>query len=127
VRASSTVPVAKAMESRLSHAGTTPLNVLTVPFVGLNPTIPLNSAGTLPDPAVSVPMLKLTRLEDTETQEPDEDPPGIWWAEKGMSGIPCRLRHPVKPVASWSRFVFPIGIAPRDTRVATIVEEAVGM
>jgi hypothetical protein len=56
------------------HAGTTP-RVLSSPSDGLTPTMPLNAAGTRPDPAVSVPSAKLTIPAATATAEPELDPP----------------------------------------------------
>src|SRR3546814_793759 len=48
------------MQSSVRQAGTSPA-VLSSPGVGLIPTILLNAAGTLPDPAVSVPSAKAAR------------------------------------------------------------------
>ena len=44
-------------ESNERQAGTTPV-VVTIPRVGFRPTIPLQAAGTRPEPAVSVPRAK---------------------------------------------------------------------
>jgi hypothetical protein len=66
-----------AMQSRLRQAGVTPTKG-RVPRVGLNPTMPLNAAGTRPDPAVSVAREKETRPAPTWTTEPEEDPPDIY-------------------------------------------------
>ena len=46
------------MTSMVRHAGIKPV-VENQPFVGLRPTILLWPAGTRPDPAVSVPKLKV--------------------------------------------------------------------
>src|ERR1700710_538967 len=53
-RAGAIVRVNQLTQSKDGQAGNTPL-VETSPRVGLNPTIPLNAAGTRPLPAVSVP------------------------------------------------------------------------
>ena len=58
------------------QAGTTPLQEMS-PRVGLNPTISLNAAGTLPEPAVSVPKAKDASPQETAIAEPEEDPPLI--------------------------------------------------
>jgi hypothetical protein len=63
-------------QSRDLQAGTTP-RVLTTPRVGFHPTMLLKAAGTLPEPAVSVPSEKLTRPAATATAEPALDPPEI--------------------------------------------------
>ena len=63
-------------QSSERHAGTTP-RVLSSPRVGLRPTMLLNAAGTRPEPAVSVPRLKLTSPAATATAEPELEPPGM--------------------------------------------------
>ena len=49
---------------------------LSSPQLGLRPTMLLKAAGTLPDPAVSVPRLKLASPLATETADPELEPPG---------------------------------------------------
>ena len=58
------------------HAGTTPRLVIR-PRVGLIPTIPLQAAGTRPEPAVSVPRARSTIPVATATADPLLDPPGM--------------------------------------------------
>ena len=58
------------------HAGTMP-SVLIIFSEGFIPNMLFIAAGTLPEPAVSVPKLKLTKFEETETADPLELPPGI--------------------------------------------------
>ena len=57
--ATSTVRAKMDTQSTLCAAGKTP-RVLIRPLLGLNPTMLLSPAGTLPDPAVSVPNEKST-------------------------------------------------------------------
>jgi len=57
------------------QAGTTPA-ALTIPNVGLSPTMPLKPAGTRPEPAVSVPSENVTSPRATATAEPELEPPG---------------------------------------------------
>ena len=57
-------------------AGFTPV-ALTVPFVGLKPTSPLNSAGTRIEPAVSDPSENDARETETVTDDPLLEPPTI--------------------------------------------------
>lgn len=89
-------------------------------LVGLNPTIPLNPAGTLPLPAVSVLTANETSPAPTLTAAPDEEPPGTLLGSKAHLGVPKGERAPVKPVANWSKFVFPTRIAPREMRWLTM-------
>ena len=58
----------------MRRAGTT-LRVLIRLRVGLSPTIPLSTAGTGLEPAVSVPSAKATRAPATATAEPELEPP----------------------------------------------------
>src|SRR3569833_2703390 len=64
------------MVSSVRHAGTRPL-AETVPLVGLNPTMPLYAAGTLPLPAVSVARPKDTRPAPPDTADPEDAPPDM--------------------------------------------------
>src|SRR6202011_3881578 len=109
-------------QSSERQAGTTP-RVLKRPRVGFSPTMLLNAAGTRPDPAVSVPKAKLTRPAATATAEPELDPPEMYSALKAFEHAPYGDRTPTRPVANWSRFVFPIRIPPalrkRPTTVAS--------
>lgn len=56
------------------HAGTTPA-VEKAPTVGLRPIKLFKAAGTLPEPAVSVPNAKGTKPLPTTEAEPAEEPP----------------------------------------------------
>jgi hypothetical protein len=69
------------------QAGTTPVPV-TKPFVGFNPTMLLNPAGTRPDPAVSVPSAKATSPAATLTAEPEDDPPETYASSNTQRGAP---------------------------------------
>src|SRR4051812_2198760 len=97
--ASCTVSANTDTQSRLRHAGTTPL-VLSRPRVGLRPTKLLNDAGIRPEPAVSVPSAKLTKPADTATAEPELEPPGMRSGSNGFSGTPYGERTPTRPVAN---------------------------
>src|SRR6266852_5113570 len=90
-------------QSSVRQAGTTP-TVETSPRLGLSPTILLNSAGTRPEPAVSVPSAAGTRPVATATAEPELDPPGTSLGSSGLRGTPKGDRTPTRPVANWSRF-----------------------
>src|SRR5258707_15593160 len=90
------------------QAGTTPL-VDTSPRLGLMPTRPLNAAGTRPLPAVSVPSAKSTSPVATATALPELEPPETCRSENTERQAPYGERVPTRPVAYWSRFVFPSG------------------
>ena len=75
VAASAAVSAKIETQSSERHAGTTP-RVLIRPRVGLSPTRLLNAAGTRPEPAVSVPRLKLASPAATATADPELEPPG---------------------------------------------------
>src|SRR6478672_7041150 len=98
-------------QSNVRHAGTTP-EVLRSPRVGFRPTRLLKAAGTLPEPAVSVPSEKLTRPRATATADPELDPPETYSSSNTQEQAPYGERTPTRPVANWSRFVLPIRIAP---------------
>ena len=68
------VSVKTDTQSNVRHAGTTPA-VLIAPHVGLRPMILFKPAGTRPEPAVSVPSAKLTRLSATTSADPELEPP----------------------------------------------------
>ncbi len=74
-------------QSSVRQAGTTPA-VETSPRLGLRPTILLNSAGTRPEPAVSVPSAAGTMPVATATAEPELDPPGTSFGSSGLRGTP---------------------------------------
>ena len=64
-------------QSKERHAGTIP-EVLIRPIVGFKPTTLLRAAGTLPDPAVSVPKAKLTCPKAVATADPELEPPEMY-------------------------------------------------
>ena len=71
--------------SSVRQAGTTP-RAESAPSVGFSPTMLLSPAGTRPDPAVSVPRLKLTAPCATATAEPDDEPPGTTAGSSAFRG-----------------------------------------
>ena len=58
-----------------------------LPRLGFKPTILLSAAGTLPEPAVSVPSEKLTMPWATETADPELEPPGTIVGSMAFFGI----------------------------------------
>ena len=113
-------------QSRLRHAGTTP-RVLSRPRVGFSPAMPLHTAGTRPDPAVSVPRANGTDPSATTTAEPELDPPLTSLGSTTLTHAPYGVRAPTRPVANWSRFVLPIGTAPASTRRSTTAADSPGV
>lgn len=81
------------------QAGTTPLHENT-PFVGFKPMILFNAAGTLPEPAVSVPNDIGTIPLATTEAEPADDPPLTYSLLKVFGVIPYGDLVPTKPVAN---------------------------
>ena len=74
--------------------------------------MPLNAAGTRPEPAVSVPTPKSAIPSATATAEPELDPPATRSGTHALRTTPYGERVPTRPVANWSRFVLPSTIAP---------------
>lgn len=109
-----------------AQAGTTPV-VGTRPRVGFRPTMPLKAAGTLPEPAVSVPSAKSTIPSATATAEPELEPPLMRDGSWAPRTAPCGERVPTRPVANWSRLVVPRTRAPASRRRATTGASASGM
>src|SRR3569833_1720891 len=106
------------MVSSVRHAGTRPL-ADTVPLVGLNPTMPLYAAGTLPLPAVSVARPTDTRPAPTDTADPEDEPPDMCRLLNTLWGRPYGDRQPERPVASWSRLTLPINSPPASRTCCT--------
>src|ERR1700727_3977456 len=75
VTASSTVSENTETQSSVRQAGTTPA-VGTRPRLGFNPTLLLSIPATRPLPAVSVPSERGTSPAETDTADPELDPPG---------------------------------------------------
>src|SRR4051794_23795425 len=94
------------MQSSDLHAGTRP-TVLISPRDGLKPMTPLSAAGTRPDPAVSVATANGTWPSATARADPDDEPPEIMSPPKTLRGTVYGVLVPLRPVANWSRLVFP--------------------
>ena len=72
--ASAMFAVSSDTQSRLRQAGTTP-RVPIAPSDAFVPTMPLNAAGTRPEPAVSVASANGTVPSATTTADPELEPP----------------------------------------------------
>ena len=122
--ASATVRVKVVTQSSDRHAGSTP-EVEIRPLVALTPTMPLNAAGTRPEPAVSVPSASATSPEATATPEPELLPPRdvqrrVDARGRRRTGCGCRpARWRTGPC--WS---CPTGIAPAASSRSTAKADA---
>jgi len=85
--ASSTVSAKTETQSSVRQAGTMPRELMA-PRVGLSPARLLKPAGTLPDPAVSVPSANGTRPRATTDAEPELEPPPMYAALKLFGTAP---------------------------------------
>jgi hypothetical protein len=74
-------------QSSVRQAGTIP-DVLSAPRVGFSPTMPLNAAGTRPDPAVSVPNENDTIPAATATADPELEPPEMYRSSNTLEHAP---------------------------------------
>ena len=86
-------------QSIAGQQGTKPFE-LKVPQVGLRPTILFSAAGIRPEPPVSVPIEKETCWSETETAEPELEPPAIYSELNAEEQGPYGDRVPFKPVAN---------------------------
>ncbi|KAH3677876.1 hypothetical protein OGATHE_000530 [Ogataea polymorpha] len=86
-------------QSKDLQAGTTPA-VEKTPFVGLRPIRLFKAAGTLPEPAVSVPSEMGTIPLATTTAEPADEPPETYLLLKEFFVMPYGDRVPTRPVAN---------------------------
>ena len=97
---------AKAIMPHLEH----------LPYVGFKPTVPVNEAGCLIDPPVSVPKEAKPRPAATDVAEPPDEPPGtvtlLLEFFHGFLTIPKKLVSLEDPMANSSLFNFPSKIAP---------------
>src|SRR5215218_10649608 len=91
---------------------------LTRPYVGLNPTPPLNAAGRRTSPAVCVSIVASHMPVATATPEPGLEPPGLWAGFQGLRVGAGSL------VASSVHAVLPMTTAPAARARATAVASA---
>src|SRR5438132_8326944 len=97
------------------------------PYVGFNPTTPVNAAGCRIDPPVSVPVAPGARKAATAAAEPPEEPPGTSWvlAPRRRRGEITGPRNEVsfeEPIANSSLLVLPTSTAPSRQRFAVTVD-----
>src|SRR5690606_18273773 len=93
-------------QSNEDLAGETPLRGIR-PNVGFSPKTPQQAAGILMDPPVSVPIATSAKDAATDAAEPLEEPPGISFGKRGLTGVPKASFMPVIPKASSCSFVLP--------------------
>ncbi len=83
------------MQSKKRLLNTAP-RMLTRPTVGFSPTMPLQAAGTRPEPPVSLPSENDTTPRATATAEPELDPP-VCRRGSRRCGRAARGTGPVQP------------------------------
>ena len=76
---------------------------------------------------MSVPSANATTPAATATALPELDPPEIRSPPNTLSGAPYGLRVPLRPVANWSRLVFPTAIAPASSSRRTLPASPAGV
>src|SRR5713226_6292261 len=94
VAASATLRACGPTVSCECEMGITPWR-LVIPTVGLIPTMPEAEDGLMIEPSVSVPSAATHRLAETETAEPELEPPGLRSSTNGLRV--CRPR-PLQPL-----------------------------
>ena len=85
--------------------------------MGLIPTTPLELAGQMMEPSVSVPTATAHRSAETATAEPELEPHGLRSSAYGLRHCPPRALHPLvarveRKFAHSDRFVLPSTRAP---------------
>src|SRR5688572_6112616 len=106
--------------SRLDASARSPCRE-TRPYVGLNPTTPLNAAGSRIEPPVSDPSEADASPAATAAADPPEDPPGTRDGSQGLRVGKNPEFSVDEPIANSSRFVFPMSVAPAARRRVTTV------
>ena len=95
---------------------------LTLPYVGLRPTIPQSAAGWRIEPPVSVPIDHGARPAATAAALPPDDPPGTLLRSHGLSVGPNAQCSVDEPIANSSWLVLPSSGAPAVARLCTAVD-----
>ena len=67
---------------------TSTLSLEILSCVGLKPVIPVNAAGILVDPPVSVPIVISDTSRAIDTAPPEVEPPGTEFLKIGFDGVP---------------------------------------
>src|SRR3972149_9176293 len=103
--------------------GMIPLRLIS-PRVGLMPTIPLDCAGQMIEPSVSVPTAAAHKLAATAAPDPELDPHAVRSSEYGLRVSPPRLDQPLvdflpRKLAHSLRLVFPRRSAPAARNFST--------
>ena len=95
--------------------------------VGFKPTVPVNDAGCLIEPPVSVPIVAGVKSAARALAEPPEEPPGTVFSFTGFITLPKKLVSLEEPIAYSSQFNLPKRKAPSDHRLLVIVDSYVGI
>src|SRR6202045_13408 len=97
------------------------------PYVGFNPTMPVNAAGWRIEPPVSVPVAPGARNAATAAAEPPEEPPGTScvfapFRRQGEITGPKTEVSFYEPMANSSLLVLPNSTAPSRHRFDVTVD-----
>ena len=92
----------------------------------MSPTVPVNEAGCLIDPPVSVPIVIGVRLAARADADPPEDPPGTKFLSIGLCTFPKKLVSFDEPIANSSQFNLPRRIPPSFHKFSVTVDSYVG-
>src|SRR6266704_191357 len=97
---------------------------LTIPLVGLMPTIPQALAGQTIEPSVSVPTASGASPAATPAADPELDPDGLRSSAYGFAVWPPSVAQPLgeyvdRKLAHSDRFALPMITAPAARRRAT--------
>ena len=90
--------------------------------MGFSPTVPVNEAGCLIEPPVSVPIVAGVRSAANALAEPPDDPPGTVFSLIGLITFPKKLVSFEEPIAYSSQFNFPKRNAPSDHKLFVTVD-----
>src|SRR5690349_6200131 len=128
--ASVTVAAIGPAVSCVYEIGTMPSR-LTSPTVGLRPTTPVNAAGEVMEPFVSVPIAISTRPAETADAEPELDPHGERSRACGLSVCPPTALQPLtelgdRILAHSLRLALPMTTPPARSILSTKVALRVG-
>src|SRR5437868_5159648 len=96
------------------------------------PTMPVNAAGCLIEPPVSLPKEPIHNLAATAAADPPEEPPGVKFLSSdlrfhGLITAPFELFKLADPIANSSMLVLPIMIPPLAKRLVVTVDSYSGL
>ena len=84
--------------------------------------MPVNEAGCLIDPPVSVPMVAGVRFAANADAEPPDEPPGTNLSPNGFVTFPKKLVSLDEPIANSSQLSLPSKNEPSDHKLFVTVD-----